>query len=74
MNTLIKRKDGRFKSLTVEFEDMSEIDHLDYIFAVLEQNIDINKTEHNFELFYTNFFKACQQPLKEQSENKTQPY
>ena len=74
MKTSVSKQDGRFKSLEVTFEDMSELDHLDYIFTVLEQSIDINKAPHNFELFYTNLFKACQEPLKEQSESKTTPY
>jgi hypothetical protein len=61
MKTQLNRKDRRFKSLVIEFEDMSEMDHLDYIFKVLEQNIDIDKAPNNFELFYTQLFKTCQE-------------
>jgi hypothetical protein len=61
MKTQLNRKDRRFKSLVIEFEDMSEIDHLDHIFKVLEQHIDIDKAPNNFELFYTQLFKTCQE-------------
>jgi hypothetical protein len=65
MITNIIRKDGRFKYLDVSFEEISELDHLDYMFEVLEQHIDIEKAPNYFEEFYTNFFKVCQQALKE---------
>lgn len=71
MKTQVTHEEGRFKSLVIELEDMSELDKMDYIFTVLEQNIDINKAPLHFEHFYTNLFKPCQQLVNTKSSMGT---
>ena len=61
MKTTINKQDGRLKSLTLELDIIEIENHMRYMFDVLEKNIDIQQAPHNFEIFYTNLFRECEQ-------------